>query len=54
MCRKLTFDIFGKDVELANEMEANGVPARINLSDAAYQRFKQSTLPYAGILVMAY
>ena len=46
MSRKLAFDIFGKDVELANEMEANGVAAQINLSDAAYQRFKQSDRPY--------
>eukprot|EP00941_MAST-03F_sp_MAST-3F-sp1_P000726 g726.t1 len=38
--KRLAFDIWGLDVELANEYEAGGVPKRVNVSEPTYQRAK--------------
>eukprot|EP00944_MAST-04C_sp_MAST-4C-sp1_P001366 g1366.t1 len=38
--KRLAFDIWGYDVELANEFEAGGVPKRVNVSETTYQRAK--------------
>jgi class 3 adenylate cyclase len=36
--RKFTYDIWGDVVNVAQRMEAAGVPGRVNVSDAIYQR----------------
>ena len=41
--KKFTFDLWGANVDVANAMESEGVPGRVNVSDAAAEQAARST-----------